>query len=85
VDADGFGNACDADYDGSGRVMLEDFIRLRHALYSEAGDAAYSPELDRDSDGLINLDEFIYLSGRFGSAPGPSGLACAGSVSCEAP
>ena len=84
-DLDGFGNVCDADYDGSGRVMLHDVILLRRAIHSKVGDPAYSPELDRDSDGLINLVEFNYLRGRYGSVPGPSGLACAGSVPCEAP
>jgi hypothetical protein len=31
---------------------------------------------------LIGAAEFLMLGGAFGKAPGPSGLACAGSVPC---
>ncbi len=84
-DLDGYGNACDADYDNSGRVSFGDFMALRQAFGSKLGDPAYRSELDEDGDGLINLNEFAFFRARLGETPGPSGLACAGVVSCRAP
>ncbi len=65
--------------------MLLDFMAVLRALYSGVGDAAYRPEIDRDSDGRINLSEYNFVRQRLGSAPGPSGLACSGTVPCQVP
>ncbi|MCH7708333.1 MAG: thrombospondin type 3 repeat-containing protein [Myxococcales bacterium] len=81
-DADGYGNACDADFDNDGVVGASDFIILSGAFGSQAGDANWNPDVDSNHDGAIGALEFITLSGQFGSAPGPSGLSCAGTVPC---
>ncbi len=86
ADADGFGNACDADYDQSGAVLLADFQRLREAFGSRAGDARFDAVVDHDGSGSVALADLVrfrelYLAQRLG----PSGLDCAGRVPCEAP
>jgi hypothetical protein len=82
TDHDGFGNACDADYDGNGVVGAGDFLRLRQAYGSTLGSPSYDAALDADGDGAIGSQEFVLLRSTFGQPPGPSGLACAASGSC---
>jgi hypothetical protein len=82
ADADGYGNACDADFDGDGAVGITDFGRLKAAFGALPGDARFDAAVDLDGDGAIGLIDFGVLKARFGSAPGPSGLACAGSTPC---
>jgi hypothetical protein len=81
-DADGFGNACDADYDGDGVVGTLDFEMLRRSFGSAAGSPGWNPHLDANGDGRIANVEFALLRKTFGAAPGPSGLACAVDMSC---
>lgn len=75
-DRDGFGNACDVDWDNDGIVGGSDFI-----IYSQFF-GSQSPLLDVDLDGLVGGTEFLRLSSMFGAAPGPSGLSCAGTIPC---
>jgi hypothetical protein len=82
ADLDGFGNACDADFDGNGVVGASDVARLAAAFGAAAGSAAYSAELDLDADGVVGIQELVRVSRALGSAPGPSGLACAGTAPC---
>jgi hypothetical protein len=82
TDLDGYGNACDADYDGDGRVGLPDFLELGRAFGATSGSATYSAALDADSDGVIGMAEFLLFGASFGKPPGPSALACAGIVPC---
>ncbi|MGH9391156.1 MAG: sulfatase-like hydrolase/transferase, partial [Vicinamibacteria bacterium] len=82
ADLDGIGDACDADYDQDGRVGASDFNLLRQAWASISIDARYRLALDSDSDGSVGRDDLRALQRRFGRAPGPSGLGCAGSVPC---
>ena len=79
---DGYGNACDADYDNDGVVGTSDFMALRAAYGATVGDPAYNPDLDANGDGAIGSAEFALLRASFGFAPGPSGLSCAGSIPC---
>ena len=81
-DRDGYGNACDADYDGDGRVGLRDFLTLGRAWGATTGSPAYVAAHDADGDGPIGLPELLLLGRAFGGPPGPSGLACAGSAPC---
>jgi hypothetical protein len=83
-DGDGYGNACDADYDQNGVVGASDFNALRAAFGTSSGDAAYRAEVDCNSDGLIGAPDFQCFKRLFGNPPGPSGLSCAGSVPCSA-
>jgi hypothetical protein len=83
-DQDGYGNACDADYDQSGTVGVSDFLAFGGALGTSAGSPGWNPEVDANGDGSIGVADFLVFggSGSFGAAPGPSGLACAGTAPC---
>ncbi|MBW2274713.1 MAG: VCBS repeat-containing protein [Deltaproteobacteria bacterium] len=82
TDADGFGNACDADYTGDGRVGIADFNLFRQAFGRIAGEPGFDPALDANDDGAIGISDFNAFRRAFGGVPGPSGLACAGLVPC---
>jgi len=82
ADRDGFGDACDADLDGDGLVGGTDWVRLARAFDARAGDARYDAPADLDGDGVVGASDWAQLYRAFGSPPGPSGLACAGSVPC---
>ena len=41
-----------------------------------------SVSVDADADGVISGSEFALTIGSYGGPPGPSGLACAGTVPC---
>jgi predicted secreted protein len=79
---DGFGNACDADYDNGGVVGGPDFNRLRSGFGASICDASYDPDVDAKGDGFIGGPDFSFLRLEFGGAPGPSGLPCAGTIPC---
>ncbi|HEY8154067.1 MAG TPA: hypothetical protein VII72_08070, partial [Myxococcota bacterium] len=79
---DGFGNRCDADYDDNGAVGAPDFTQLLNAYLSSAGDPEYDADIDADSDGVIGPRDFAVLRIYYLQLPGPSGLACAGSIPC---
>ena len=79
---DGYGNACDADYDGDGVVGLNDYIRFGAAFGATTGRAAFDEAVDSDGDGVIGTDDYALLGRTFQKAPGPSAIDCAGSVPC---
>jgi len=79
---DGFGNACDADYDLSGSVGLSDFSIFSAAYGASSSDDHYDTRADHNADGNIGLLDFAVFSQRWGNPSGPSGLTCAGSVPC---
>ncbi len=81
-DMDGYGNACDADYNNDGGVGSLDFMRIRQAYGTTAGSPGWDPQLDADGNGSIGSVEFSLVRGSFGYPPGPSGLACAGIAPC---
>src|SRR5262245_21815315 len=81
-DQDGYGNACDTDYNDDGVVGISDFLTLSRAFGSPIGSPDYSPVLDSNGDGAIGVPEFLLLLASFGKPPGPSGLSCAGTVPC---
>ncbi len=66
TNADGFGNACDADLNGDGQVNLADFAEFRASFGTSGKDA------DLNGDGFVNLSDFSLFRARFGSVPGPS-------------
>lgn len=84
TDRDGFGNACDADFDGDGNVGLGDVLAIRSAFGAGEGSDAYSADLDLDGDGQIGFSDLLETQRRFGTAPGPSGLGCAAKPPCFA-
>jgi hypothetical protein len=81
-DLDGFGNACDADYDGDGTVSPLDLGLFKSAYLTLAGQPGYDPMFDADSDGCIGATDLVAFKGRYLRAPGPSGLGCAGTTPC---
>ncbi|HEY8154167.1 MAG TPA: hypothetical protein VII72_08580 [Myxococcota bacterium] len=82
TDSDGYGNRCDADYDDNGAVNSGDYATFLAAAYTAIGDPAYDPEVDTDSDGTVGPLDFSLFKGLYLRPPGPSGLACAGSIPC---
>jgi len=84
-DSDGFGDACDADYDNSGRVTIGDFHHFRSVFELNRGDPGFDPAADHDNSGSVTLSDLQSLRRSFGIAPGPSALECAGSVPCVRP
>ena len=74
-DSDGYGNACDADYNNDFVVGGPDFGAF-------AGDfgGPESPNYgtDQNCDGVVGGPDFGLYAAGFGGAPGPSGKACAG-------
>ncbi len=72
---DGYGNACDADYDDDGVVGITDWGILAPAFGRTCADPAWDPDLDSDDDCVIGIIDFGVLGSSFGGAPGPSAFA----------
>ncbi|MGE4606321.1 MAG: hypothetical protein AAEJ52_06230, partial [Myxococcota bacterium] len=66
-DEDGFGTACDADYDNNGIVEITDFSRFATAFGST------DETFDHDGDGVVGYRDFGFFSAHFERPPGPSG------------
>jgi len=81
TNADGFGNACDPDYDNNGATTTTDFTVFFNAFTA----AAPNPDTDHDGNGATTTTDFTTFFNYFSNgnaAPGPSGLACAGTIPC---
>jgi len=85
ADGDGLGDACDADFDGSGLVSLPDLLRLTGAYQSAFGDPTYDSIVDLDHNGLIGTSDLLRVLHAYGQPPGPSGSACDGTLLCYGP
>lgn len=68
-DADGFGNACDADLDNNCIVDNTDLERMRSVFFSDDHDA------DINGDGIVNVIDFGAALSRYMNLPGPSAYA----------
>jgi hypothetical protein len=79
-DLDGYGNACDPDYNNDWAVDTRDYGVL---LSSLTGPGTVT---DHDGNGIVTVTDFAVLLEYFTNVPfnvpGPSGLACAGVVPC---
>nr|MDJ0865759.1 thrombospondin type 3 repeat-containing protein [Myxococcota bacterium] len=82
TDSDGFGNACDPDYNNDGAVGIPDFNVFRGQFGLTDEDPGFDPAVDHNGDGAIGIPDFGVFRSYFGQAPGPSGLGCAGTVPC---
>lgn len=82
TDQDGYGNACDADYDNDGTVTQLDFGTLGNTFGKTVGNPGYNAAVDCDGDNTITQLDFGCLGTAFGGPPGPSGLSCAGTIAC---
>ena len=77
-DLDGYGNACDADYDGNFLITTADF-----AIFLDCFTGALPPEdaaiCDHDCNDLTSTADFgVFLAQFQGVRPLGPGLACAG-------
>jgi hypothetical protein len=85
TDQDGYGNLCDADYNGDGVVSGLDFSALRSAYQTQPGDSGWDADVDSDGDGAVSPFDFSRFRAAYGGSPGPSGLSCAGTPPCPGP
>lgn len=69
TDADGFGNACDPDFNNDCMVNAQDLGTMKLNFFST------EPATDMNGDGLTNFSDLGLLKGFFFEAPGPSGIA----------
>jgi hypothetical protein len=76
TDVDGYGNACDPDYDQNNAVTPTDFAVFL-ADFGGAGDLT-----DHDGNGAVTVTDFSVFLLYFGGPQGSSGLACAGNQPC---
>jgi uncharacterized protein (TIGR03790 family) len=80
TDGDGYGNLCDADFDGDGRVSAvskEAFGDIGRLLRSiEAG--FYIPNHDLDGDGKVDRRDLAIAELNLHLPPGPSGVVAQG-------
>ena len=91
-DLDGFGNACDADYDNDVRrqATLTDFGVFLACFDPPVPDGPGPPldplcaESDHDGDTRVSVADFPTFLNQFqsGAPSGPSGRACAGTIPC---
>jgi hypothetical protein len=76
TNGDGYGNACDADYNNDGVVGGPDFLRIGRALGATIGAPNYHPDLDLDGDGVIGAPELLLAGQSFAGPPGPAAASC---------
>ncbi|MEZ5565193.1 MAG: hypothetical protein R3F24_06580 [Gammaproteobacteria bacterium] len=69
TNGDGYGNICDADFNGNGIVDSQDGALLK----SRFGSGTF-PDQDLNGNGLVDSQDGAILKARFGQPPGPSGL-----------
>ena len=80
TNTDGFGNACDCDYDQSGACDVTDFNTFRTSFQNPGSNA----DTDANCDGATNVTDFNAFRTGFQN-PGnlSSGLSCAGTIPCS--
>ena len=71
-DVDGYGNACDTDFNNDGETGLDDLNTMINAVGNN------DLETDLNCDGETGLDDLNTTINDVGSNPGPSALPCAG-------
>ncbi|MDH5307920.1 MAG: hypothetical protein OEW02_12115 [Myxococcales bacterium] len=76
ADQDGYGNACDTDFNQSFTTNIVDFGIFKQN-YGTPG------ATDLNCSGSTNIVDFGIFKQRYGLAPGPSGLSCAGTIPCN--
>jgi len=77
-DLDGYGNACDTDYNNTLATNVADF-----GLFLATFGTNSLGETDHNGSGTVNVADFgIFLTFFNVAPPGPSGLACANTTPC---
>jgi hypothetical protein len=86
TDMDGYGNACDGDFDNGGfpRVNAADFTGPFLTDLGTGTDSGVGTNMSCDGFPAVSATDFTtYFLPQFtAGSPGPSGLACAGTVPC---
>jgi hypothetical protein len=88
-DTDGYGNVCDPDFNQDFSVNAVDFGMFFVPAFKGQDPAPWPQGLDMNCDGVVNATDFgmffvpKFKGGFGGATPGPSGLACAGTVPCQ--
>lgn len=79
-DSDGYGNPCDHDVNNDGAAGLDDL----NFTFLEQKSVGTDPNYDFNCDGATGLDDVVAVFQAQAAVlvPGPSGLACAGTVPC---
>jgi hypothetical protein len=83
-DGDGYGNRCDADLNNNGATNAQDTSMFRPRLGTTTVPPVYD-KADFNANGVVNAQDTSIFRTLLGSPPGPSGLACAGTVPCPVP
>jgi hypothetical protein len=81
-DHNGYGDACDYDYNGNGVLDDGDLALLSNAFGKSVNDPGYGSRFDVDDNGVVDARDTAVITRYAPVAPGPSGLACAGTVPC---
>jgi len=89
TDQDGYGNPCDGDFDQNFTVNAIDFTNFFVPAFKSTKDKGQGE--DMDCNGTVNAIDFTsffvpQFKGVFNGGtpkPGPSGLACAGTIPCN--
>ena len=68
TDSDGFGNACDPDFDNNGHTDFRDLHMMR-GMYDSA-----SPLGDMNNDGWVDMADVVIMRRMMFGPPGPSAL-----------
>lgn len=71
TDGDGFGNACDPDFDNNCAVNFIDLGFMKSVFFGS------DPDADLSGDGNVNFIDLAVMKKLFFCRPGPSGLATA--------
>ena len=69
TDDDGYGNACDPDFDNNGTIDFADLAYLKSQFFTA------DPDADLDGNGSVDFADLATLKSMFFGPPGPSGLA----------
>jgi hypothetical protein len=81
-DRDGYGNRCDGDFDQDGDTDQDDGDW--YVSWCPGGFPMDPDICDTNENGLTDFEDPLIMVSLIGSPPGPSGLACAGTVPCTA-
>ena len=69
TDNDGYGNACDPDFDNNLIVDASDLAYLKTVIFTS------DPDADLNGDGIVNVVDLATLKTYFFKPPGPSAIA----------
>lgn len=82
TDIDGYGNACDGDFDQNNATNANDFTIFVADFQPPGTDSGVGT--DMNCNGSVEGNDFTLFSNDFAppGEPGPSGLSCAGEAGC---